>query len=248
MLAHPKIGQPDPRPGGRPVRRAVSRTTTDSSANASGKQVAARRELLLERRIRDTARVVGAPGRAPPRAAIELRILETDDVRPARDGLARGQQRVEVGVEADRQVGDRDAEVALVEPRRSRIRPAEARYASTSRPIRAQSRATASAARERRRVRCLVRADDLDRQRVLGVRRPPAIGGHRPAGGLEARRRDRRVEAERGIGLRIEQRRRRRVSDRTRRWRAEPKTSSIDRDRSIASRRAVRTRGSENSG
>ena len=192
MLARPRIGQPDRRPGARRVRWTVSRSTTVSSWNASGSRYRPFAELRLERRIRvvPLGRRAGRAGRLEE--LVERRSWTPADVRAAGPRLARREQRVEVGVEPDRDVGDRGREL----PGRQAVgdelgRPAARRgwrrgRAPASRRRRPRPRRTRRGSRPRSGLRTSIG------QRLLGARRVPAVVLLGPAGLLEGLGRVRR--------------------------------------------------------
>ena len=249
MLAHPKIG-----PTGSATCRGagpwtVSRTTTTSSAKASGSRYGPSRAA---------SGAPNTPPRGPPcvpgaRAATSslssAGSWTPDDVRAAGPGLARREQRVEVGVEADGHVRDGAVKSPLREPLRHELRRAAARRGSPSRPIAFQSRATASAAAKATGFDAWSGLSELDARTALRAGQVPAVVLLRPAGRLERLlRRPARSYGDGRIGGRLEQRRGRRDRAPARAARRRRRRSSTIAARSIASSSAVRTAGSRNSG
>ena len=206
MLAHPKIDPTGPMTCRTTGPSSVSRSHDDLVGEGQREQVAAVRQLLLERAVGGLALARRCPARGPcASSVVERRVLEPGDVRAAGQRLARGEQRIEVRVEADVDVDDRDLEVAGREPVGRRTRPAAARRASTARPSAVQSAATASAAAYSPGLAPIVGLSSSIASGFLASRRVPAVVLLGPAGGLERL----------GRGLPVERRRADRPPGRT---------------------------------
>ena len=164
----------------------VSRTTTASSAKANGSRYRPLASCSWSACTRPRGRRPCPGARAADEQPVERRILDAHDVRAAGQRLARRQQRVEVGIQAD-------ASRRRRRPERRRSRAARHELAGGSADVvdrrarrRVQSATTASAAASGRVRRSCVGLSSSIVSGFFGAAQVPAVVLACPAGALSA--------------------------------------------------------------
>ena len=167
MLAHPKIGHWGPKPGGRPVRRPRRGPPSSRPRRPTGARIGSSRAAPGACRVGRLPLRLGAGRAGRCQQLVERRILDADDVRAAAQRLRRGEQRVEVGIEADRDVADGHVELAAASGARRRTRPAGRAVCVDRDPEGIPVASDGGRGRVGGRVGGLVRAQQLERERLL---------------------------------------------------------------------------------
>ena len=249
MLAHPKIDPRGRRPAGLRLPRSVSRTTMTSSAKAIGSRSDRVASCAWSARVGGRAGGVAAGRAGLGQEPVQPLVLDAADVRPAGQRLGRGEQRIQVRVHADGDVGTATSKSPVASRAGGEVAGRERRRASTSMP----SRLPVGDDRLRGGEQAgLLRSVGLSTSMVSGAcrrRRYQPSSLLRPARRRRAPCRRPQGRSRRRVGSLVERTRATAGSGPSagRRGTAEDRVDD-GRARSIAASSAVRARGSRNSG